>query len=51
MYHFKICNQIKLVCFLKFVVHEMNSEMVKSIMVVLTRRENADVSDADMAVD
>jgi hypothetical protein len=30
---------------------EMNSEMVKSIMVVLTRRENADVSDADMAVD
>jgi hypothetical protein len=29
----------------------MNFEMVKSIMVVLTRRENADVSDADMAVD
>jgi hypothetical protein len=42
MYHFKFCNRIKLVCFLKFVIHEMNSEMV-----VLTGREKAD---ADMAV-
>jgi hypothetical protein len=39
MYHFKICNRIKLVCFLKFVVHKMNSKMVKSGIVVLTERE------------
>jgi hypothetical protein len=43
MYHFKICNQIKLACFLKFVVYEMSSEMVKSGMVVLTERENANI--------
>jgi hypothetical protein len=40
MYHFKICNRIMLVCFLKFIVHKMNSEMVESGMVVLTRRES-----------
>jgi hypothetical protein len=28
----------------------MNSEIVKSGMVVLTRRENANVTDADVAV-
>jgi hypothetical protein len=44
MYCFKICNQIKLVCFLKFVVYKMNFEMVKSGIVVLTGRENADVT-------
>jgi hypothetical protein len=44
MHCFKICNQIKLVCFLKFVVYKMNSEMVKSEIVVLTGRENADVT-------
>jgi hypothetical protein len=44
MYCFKFCNRIKLVCFLKFVVHEINSEMVKSGMVVLTRREKTDVT-------
>jgi hypothetical protein len=38
------------ICFLKFVAHEINSEMVKSVMVVLTRREKADVADADMVV-
>jgi hypothetical protein len=47
--------QFKLVCnsvyFLKFVVHKMNSEMVKSGMVVLAKRENASVTDADVAVD
>jgi hypothetical protein len=36
--------------FFKFVVHEMNSEMVKSGIVVLTRREKTDVADADMTV-
>jgi hypothetical protein len=38
MYHSKILNRIKLDCFLKFVVHELNSEMV-----VLTGREKVDV--------
>jgi hypothetical protein len=38
------------ICFLKFVAHKMNSKMVKSGMMVLTGRENADVVDADMAV-
>jgi hypothetical protein len=47
MYHFKFCNRIKLVCFLKFVIHEMNSEIIKSEMVVLTGREKSDV---DMTV-
>jgi hypothetical protein len=47
MYRFKIYNRIKLVCFLKFIVYEINSEMIKSEMVVLTRRENAD---ADVTV-
>jgi hypothetical protein len=50
MYRFKICNQIKLVCFLKFVIHETNPEMVKSETVVLTERENVDVNDADVSV-
>jgi hypothetical protein len=50
MYYFRICNRIKLVYFLKFVVHEINSEMVKSKMVVLTEREKTDVSDADIAM-
>jgi hypothetical protein len=44
MYHFKIFNRIKLVCFLKFVVHEINSEMVTSRMVVLTERKKTDVT-------
>jgi uncharacterized protein (DUF302 family) len=42
MYRSKILNQIKLDYFFKFVVHELNSEMVKSGMVVLTEREKAD---------
>jgi hypothetical protein len=48
MYRFKICNQIKLVCFLKFVIQEMNFEMVKSEIVMLIRRENVDT---DVVVD
>jgi hypothetical protein len=44
MYRSKILNQLKLDCFLKFVDHELNSEMVKSGMVAMTRRENADVT-------
>jgi hypothetical protein len=39
MHPFKICNRIKLVYFLKFIVHKINSKMVKSKMLVLTRRE------------
>jgi hypothetical protein len=42
MYSSKILNRIKLDCFLKFVVYELNSEMVKSEMMVLTEREKAD---------
>jgi hypothetical protein len=51
MYHFKICNQTKLVCFIKIIVHKMNSEMVMSRMVVLTGREMANVADTDVSVD
>jgi hypothetical protein len=50
MYCFKILNRIKLDYFLKFVIHELNSEMVNSGMVVLIGRENTDVTDADVAV-
>jgi hypothetical protein len=50
MYHYKILNRIKLDCFLKFVVHELNSEMVKSGMMLLTGREKTNVADADIAV-
>jgi hypothetical protein len=50
MYCSKNLNRIKLDCFLKFVVHELNSEMVKSRMMVLTGREKANVADADVAV-
>jgi hypothetical protein len=42
MYRSKILNRIKLDYFLKSIVHELNSKMVKSRMVVLTRREKAD---------
>jgi hypothetical protein len=44
MYRFKILNQIKLDCFLKFVVHELNSKMIKSGMMLLTRREKTDMT-------
>jgi hypothetical protein len=37
--------------FLKFVVHKINSKMVKSWMVVLTEKEKADVDDTDVIVD
>jgi hypothetical protein len=50
MHRFKICNQIKLVYFLKFVVHKINSEMVKGGMVVLTMREKSDVTATDVTV-
>jgi hypothetical protein len=44
MYGSKILNRIKLYCFLKSVAHELNSEMVKSGMVLLTEREKINVS-------
>jgi hypothetical protein len=50
MYGSKILNRIKLDCFLKLVVHELNSEMVKSGMMLLTEREKTNVADADIAV-
>jgi hypothetical protein len=49
MYRFKK-NRIKLYYFLKFVVHELNSEIVKSEMVVLTKKEKTDVADTDVVV-
>jgi hypothetical protein len=36
--------------FLKFIVHEINFEIVKSGMVVLTERKKTDVTDADVAM-
>jgi hypothetical protein len=45
MYFKFLCN-----CFLKFVVYKINSEIVKSEMVVLTGREKADVVDVDVTV-
>jgi hypothetical protein len=42
MYRSKILNRIKLDYFLKFVVHELNSKMVKSEIVMLTVREKVD---------
>jgi hypothetical protein len=39
MYRFRIYNRIEFVCFLKFIVHEMNSEMAKSGMMVLIERK------------
>jgi hypothetical protein len=45
MYYFKNLNRIKLDCFLKFVIHELNSEMVKSEMVMLIGREKADADE------
>jgi hypothetical protein len=36
-----VCNSI---CFLKFIIHEMDFEMVKSGIVVLTGRDKADVA-------
>jgi hypothetical protein len=41
------CNSI---CFLKFVAHKMNSEMVKFGIVMLTGREKTDMTDADVTV-
>jgi hypothetical protein len=41
----RILYQYILFCFLKFIVCEMNSKMVKSGMVVLTRREKADADE------
>jgi hypothetical protein len=50
MYRSKILNRIKLDCFLKFIVYKLNSEMVKSKMMVLTKREKTDVTDDDVIV-
>jgi hypothetical protein len=38
------------ICFLKFIVHEINSEIVKSGMVVQTERWNTDMANTDVAV-
>jgi hypothetical protein len=50
MYRYKILNQIKLDYFLKYIVHELNYEMVKSKMMVLAGRENTDITNADVTM-
>jgi hypothetical protein len=37
--------------FLKFVVHKINSEIVKFVMMMLTGRKKTDAIDANMAVE
>jgi hypothetical protein len=37
--------------FLKFVIHKMNSKIVKSEIVMLTGREKADMANTDVAMD
>jgi hypothetical protein len=44
------CFKILYYCLLKFVGHKMNSKMVKSGIVVLTRRQMVDMTDADVDV-
>jgi hypothetical protein len=38
------------ICFLKFIIHTRNSKMVKSEMVIMIERENANVANVDVAV-
>jgi hypothetical protein len=45
-----MCNRIKLVCFLKFVAYKMNSEIIKSRIVVLVESEKSNVADVDVTV-
>jgi hypothetical protein len=47
----KILNQIKLDYFLKFIVHKLNFEIVRSKMMLLTKREKIDMTDTDIVVD
>jgi hypothetical protein len=42
MYGSKLLDRIKLDYFLKFIIHELNYEMFKSEMVMLTGREKTD---------
>jgi hypothetical protein len=51
MYCFKILNLIKLDYFLKFIVHELNYEMINSEMMMLTDKEKIDVADTDVIMD
>jgi hypothetical protein len=36
--------------FFKFVIHEINSKIIKSKIMVLTKRENVDVTDIDVTL-
>jgi hypothetical protein len=51
MYLLKNCNRIKLVCFIKFIIYKINSEMIKFRMMMLIKREKTDVTDANVTVD
>jgi hypothetical protein len=50
VYHLKIYNQIKFICFIKFIVHKINYEMIKSEMVTLIGIEKSDMADVDMTI-
>jgi hypothetical protein len=43
MYLSKNCNLIKLVFFLKFIIHEINSKIIKYEIMMLTRKEKTDM--------
>jgi hypothetical protein len=45
-------SDFKFLCisFIKFIVHEIKFEIIKSKMVVLIGRENTDIADADVTV-
>jgi hypothetical protein len=51
IYLFKNCNQIKLIYFLKFVIHEINFKIVNSKIMVLTKKEKTDITDTNMSMD
>jgi hypothetical protein len=50
MYHSKNLNRINLDCFLKFVIHDLNSEMFEAGMMMLTQIEMTDMTDADVGM-
>jgi hypothetical protein len=50
MYRSKILNRIMLNYFLKLIIYELNSEMVKSKIVLLIEKEKADVADANVVM-
>jgi hypothetical protein len=50
MYGFKILNWINLDYFLKFIVHELNSKIIKSVMMMLTEIKKLMLMDCSLKV-